>query len=152
MFGGPVYAFFGINPSTADDEADDATVRKLLAFVCRWGGSKFLLGNVTPVRATNVQMLRGIRPAAAIYEENERQITAMIGQADILVPCWGSRTKVQPGLHARIDALLQQLLESGKPVLMFGKTKSGDPMHPLMLGYSTVLRPVFEISEQECAA
>jgi hypothetical protein len=37
--------------------------------------------------------------------------------------------------------LMQVLLASGKPVLHFGTTKSGDPLHPQMLGYATPLIP-----------
>lgn len=42
---GPVYAFFGVNPSTADASIDDATVRKWRGFISRWGGSRFIVGN-----------------------------------------------------------------------------------------------------------
>ena len=35
LLGGPVYAFFGVNPSTADADIDVATVRKRRGFVCR---------------------------------------------------------------------------------------------------------------------
>ncbi len=60
---------------------------------------------------------------------------------DVLVPCWGSRTKLPKSLHVHLDRLLEQLVASGKPVLAFGVTGSGDPKHPLMLGYSTKLVP-----------
>ena len=54
---GPVYAFFGVNPSTADASVDDATVRKWRGFVQRWGGSRFIVGNVFAYRATDVNEL-----------------------------------------------------------------------------------------------
>ena len=54
---GPVYAFFGVNPSTADASVDDATVRKWRGFVQRWGGSRFIVGNVFAYRATDVKEL-----------------------------------------------------------------------------------------------
>ncbi|MFH7094285.1 hypothetical protein ACHWI2_17055, partial [Klebsiella pneumoniae] len=65
----------------------------------------------------------------------------IIRDADVLVPCWGSRTKLPKSLHVHLDRLLEQLVASGKPVLAFGVTGSGDPKHPLMLGYSTKLVP-----------
>jgi hypothetical protein len=57
----------------------------------------------------------------------------------VLVPCWGSRTKLPKPLHIHLDRLFERLVSSGKPVMTFGVTGSGDPKHPLMLGYSTRL-------------
>jgi hypothetical protein len=116
MFDGPVYAFFGINPSTADASLDDATVRKWKGFVSRWGGSRFIVGNVFAYRATDVRELAKV--AAPIGPLNDRYINDICEEADIMVPCWGDR---------------------GKPVMTFGLSKGGDPMHPLMLGYDTPL-------------
>jgi hypothetical protein len=59
--------------------------------------------------------------------------------ADVLVPCWGSRNKLPRQLWSHLDVLLAMLRASGKPLLTFGLTASGDPGHPLMLGYSTPL-------------
>jgi hypothetical protein len=50
---GPVYAFFGVNPSTADASIDDATVRKWIGFTKKWGGSRFIVGNVFAYRSTD---------------------------------------------------------------------------------------------------
>lgn len=134
---GPVYAFFGVNPSTADASVDDATVRKWRGFVQRWGGSRFIVGNVFAYRATDVSKLATVEDALG-YLSGEH-ITNIINEADILVPCWGNTGKVPPRLQFAFDALMDALLSSGKPVKCFGLTASGDPRHPLMLGYSTPL-------------
>lgn len=63
----------------------------------------------------------------------------MTQEADVLVPCWGDRSKVPKSMHNEIDALLSLLHATGKPVMSFGLTASGDPKHPLMLPYSTQL-------------
>ena len=57
---GPVYAFFGVNPSTADASVDDATVRKWRGFVQRWGGSRFIVGNAFAYRSTDVRQLAAV--------------------------------------------------------------------------------------------
>ena len=54
---GPVFAFFGVNPSTADASSDDSTVRKWRGFTQRWGGSRFIVGNVFAYRSTDVRQL-----------------------------------------------------------------------------------------------
>ena len=138
---GPVYAFFGINPSTADAVENDATVRKWIGFTKTWGGSRFIVGNVNPLRSKDVRALATAPRWLDIGRENERHILAMCEEADTLVPCWGSRDKVPRVMHNELDALMSLLVGTRKPVMHFGLTKSGDPMHPQMLGYATQLQP-----------
>lgn len=133
------YAFFGVNPSTADARLDDPTVRKWIGFVRTWGGSSFTVGNVFAWRATNVKELA--TAADPVGPDNAEHLAAIIAAADMLVPYWGDRGKVPKVLHPQIDATMRLLVASGKPVLHLGITASGDPMHPLMLPYSTPLTP-----------
>jgi hypothetical protein len=134
---GPVYAFFGINPSTADASVDDATVRKWIGFTKKWGGSRFIVGNVFAYRATNVKALATVNdPYGAGIGAH---ITSIIEDADILVPCWGNTAKVPRQLRDAFAVLMDALVSSGKPVCHFGKTNVGDPKHPLMLAYDTEL-------------
>lgn len=134
---GPVYAFFGINPSTADASLDDATVRKWRGFVERWGGSRFIVGNVFAYRATDVKELA--KAADPIGPENIPHLLGIARDADVLVPCWGNRSKVPQRLRPELDEVIAMLRETGKPMKTFGLTQSGDPAHPLMLGYDTAL-------------
>ena len=94
---GPVYAFFGINPSTADASLDDATVRKWRGFVRQWGGSRFIIGNVFAYRATDVKELALV--ADPIGMENIPHIIEIAKEADIIVPCWGNRSKLPARLR-----------------------------------------------------
>ncbi len=71
--------------------------------------------------------------------ENARYLREIIEEADILIPCWGNRSKVPNQLRHHFDDLLDLIFDSRKPVKVFGLTKSGDPLHPLMLGYDTPL-------------
>lgn len=139
---GPVYAFFGINPSTADATEDDATVRKWTGFAKRWGASRFIVGNVFAYRATDVKELAAVDDPHG--PDIGDHITDIITEADILVPCWGNTSKVPPALQEFFDVLADALVSSGKPVRCFGLTKAGDPMHPLMLGYDTPLTPFLD--------
>lgn len=138
---GPVYAFFGINPSTADANLDDATVRKWIGFTKAWGGSRFIVGNVFAYRATDVRKLADVTQWLHIERDNWAHLEAIVEAADVLVPCWGDRGKVPRELHNSIDRLRDWLRSIGKPVKHLGLTKGGDPKHPLMLGYDTPLVP-----------
>lgn len=137
---GPVYAYFGVNPSTADGSIDDATVRKMVGFTEDLGGSRFIVGNVFAYRATDVRELA--TAADPFGPEIGDYTTEIIAEADILVPCWGNRTKVPPALQFAFDVMMDALLSSGKPVMCFGLTQSGDPKHPLMLPYRTPLQAI----------
>lgn len=150
---GLTFAYFGINPSTADATLDDATVRKWRGFTLRNGGRRFLVGNVFAFRATNpaevgfsndTATYLNDRPVPGCYHENLIHLLTIIHEADVLVPCWGRTGKITPQLRYCIGQVLELLHASGKPVLHFGMTKCGSPGHPLMLGYDTRLRPLVE--------
>lgn len=138
-FRGKVVGFFGVNPSTADASIDDATVRKWIGFCLRWGAHRFIVGNAFAYRATDVAELAKVDDPFG--PEIGEHTTAIIDQADILVPCWGNTTKVPPRLRFAFDVLVEALVSSGKPVACFGWTKTGDPAHPQMLPYSTRMVP-----------
>jgi hypothetical protein len=134
---GPVYAFFGVNPSTADASLDDATVRKWRGFVTRWGGSRFIVGNVFAFRSTDVKALAST--SDPIGRLNNDHLGEIIAEADILVPCWGDQLKVPSELRMHFRWMGRVLAAAGKPVKTFGLSNGGYPKHPLMLGYNTPL-------------
>lgn len=136
---GVTFAYFGINPSTADATVDDATVRKWIGFTKVNGGRRFIVGNISAVRATDVRELKSIIVSPRQHGENFGHLSRIVDDADVLVPCWGNRSKAPIHMHNDFDAILAMLLTSGKPVKHFGLTATGDPKHPLMLGYDTPL-------------
>lgn len=134
---GIVMAFFGVNGSTATETEEDQTTKKWFGFARRNGASRYIAGNPFAFRAREVTALAGV--VDPVGPENTRYIAEIIAEADLLVPCWGNRGKVPKHLRGHFDALRAQLVASGKPIKIFGLTKSGDPQHPLMLGYDTPL-------------
>lgn len=134
---GIVFAFFGVNGSTATGEEEDQTTRKWFGFSKRNGARRYIVGNPFAFRATDVRALA--RASDPVGPENARYLSEIIAEADVLVPCWGNRNKVPKHLRHHIDALRDQIFASRKPVKVFGFTKGGDPLHPLMLGYDTPL-------------
>lgn len=134
---GPVFAYFGVNGSTATGDEEDRTTTKWFGFTLRNGGSRYIAGNPFSFCATDVRELA--RVADPVGPDNARHLAEIIAEADILVPCWGDRGKVPKQLRFHFDRLADQLFATGKPVRAFGLTKGGDPKHPLMLGYDTPL-------------
>lgn len=132
-------AFFGINPSTADASREDATTRKWAYFTAREGFDGYLAGNVFAFRSKDVSDLKHVDNP--VGRHNDTHIDAMISRAEILVPCWGDQAKVPKDLRPHIDALMEKLLASGKPVMTLGLTAAGHPKHPLYLSNNTPLQP-----------
>lgn len=137
---GKIFAFFGINPSLATSNFDDQTVKKWKGFSQRNGCRKFIVGNIFSYITPNVSELT-INPNP-VTPDNEQHLEQIIKEADILVPCWGSREKISSSLHLYLDEFLLKLKQSNKPVLCFGLTASGDPKHVLTLPYRTPLVPI----------
>ena len=49
---GPPAMFIGLNPSTADETADDPTIRRCIAFARSWGHGALCMANLFAYRAT----------------------------------------------------------------------------------------------------
>ncbi|WP_109477653.1 DUF1643 domain-containing protein [Paraburkholderia sp. C35] len=136
---GIVVAFFGVNPSWADSVIPDQTDMKWRGFGKLLGARKYIAGNPFAFRAREVRDLaKALDPIGPF---NDMHLGQIIGDADLLVPCWGDRAKLPAALRPHLDVLARRIHGSGKPVKVFGFTKSGDPKHPLMLGYDTELMP-----------
>lgn len=130
--------FIGINPSTADDTTDDQTVRKWKGFARQWGAGSFVVGNLFAQRATNVKDLRAAPDTDHL--KNLNHLAMMIAAADVVVPCWGALIKLpNEALRVQAKCIADFVRSQRKPLLCLGKTKRGDPRHPLMLAYSTPL-------------
>lgn len=137
---GLTFVYFGVNGSTADETREDQTSKKWIEFTRRNGGRRYIAVNPFAYTATKVGVLATAEDP--IGPDNERFLEEAIADADVLVPCWGSRAKLPKHLHGELDNLLLAILlakVNGVPVKVFGFTESGDPKHPLMLGYTTPL-------------
>nr|WKF58770.1 hypothetical protein HUO10_003271 [Paraburkholderia busanensis] len=134
---GIVVAFFGVNPSWADSVIPDQTDMKWRGFAKLLGARKYIAGNPFAFRAPKVRELANALDPIGPF--NDMHLGQIIADADLLVPCWGDRTKLPAALRPHLDALATRIHVSGKPVKVFGFTKGGDPKHPLMLGYDTQL-------------
>jgi len=130
--------FVGVNPSTADADTDDATIRKLKGFCQRFGVGEFVIVNLFSYRATDVRELALCSDTKG--PDHDYYVRSAFGQAGCIVPMWGDQTKLPLALRGEIDRMTKLIKSMGVPVYAFGRTKLGDPMHPLMLPYSTRLQ------------
>lgn len=133
-----------LNPSTADAETDDATVRKCLGFAKRWTvhGVPFqsmTIVNLFAWRATDpVGLSRaGIEP---IGEDNDRQIQISASLASRVVVGWGAGGDSFPERVNRLRFILDDF-DAPPALFCLGTTKSGQPKHPLYVPYDQPLVP-----------
>ncbi len=132
--GGPV-VFVGLNPSTADDQVDDPTIRRMMGFARKWGFPGIMVVNLFAVRMTNPASLVGVPDP--VGPDNDHVLRSIDQVADLVVVCWGN-----DGIFkARCDAVVKILAEVARvvPVKCFGLTNTGQPKHPLYLAADTPL-------------
>lgn len=129
----PRLAWVCLNPSTADGNADDATVRRCVGFAKAWGFGSIVVVNLFAFRATDPAIMRAA-PAPIGPENDDRIIAAMAG-AERVVAAWGDGAGRRCGRAT--DVL--QLLAARSDVWCLGTTKTGAPKHPARLARATPL-------------
>ena len=123
-----------VNPSTADAEIDDATIRKLKGFGARNRWGRLVVGNLFAYRATDVRELA--RVADPIGPDNDIHLLDMFFEADRVIFAWGRNNKVPAPLSVRWRSIWA--LTHLQP-MCFGVCADGHPKHPLTLDYRTPL-------------
>lgn len=139
LLDGIVAALCGVNPSTADAEKNDQTIRKDIGFGRIHGWRRIIKINEFSHVATDVTELRDVPDP--IGPDNDRYIEEAIREADVFVPCWGPLTKLPKRLRTRWREVVTIAERIGKPILCFGTAQDGQPRHTLTLAYSTPLVP-----------
>ena len=135
-----VVTFIMLNPSTADANKDDNTVRKCISFARAAGAIAMEVVNLYAFRATNPKELNDCHTHAfdPVGPRNDEYIRESVRAADTVICAWG--TFDGPAKPARASAVLAILGECGKTPMCLGVSKFGDPLHPLYLAKTR--RPV----------
>lgn len=113
--------FIMLNPSTADAETDDPTIRRCMSFAQREGMTHLTVVNLFAFRATNPKALKECENP--IGPENDQILEQEITAHREVVAAWGAHP------FARFRA--QEVTKKFGPFQCLGKTKGGDPRHPL---------------------
>lgn len=121
-------AWLMLNPSTADADRDDPTIRKVVGFTRRNGFGVALVVNLFAYRATDPKDCRA-HLAEAEGEWNRKAILEAADISNAVVCAWGATPWAAPQA-ARVLGWLK-----GYKLLCLGKSKSGAPLHPLMPSY-----------------
>jgi len=127
---GPTLLFVMLNPSTADAEKDDATIRRCMGFAQAEGYGALEVVNLFAYRATKPRDLK--LAGWPVGPDNDQHIRTAAAGAAAACLAWGAHI----GEHARPQAVLPLLREVGVPLKCLKLTAQGHPSHPLMLASS----------------
>lgn len=117
----PAICFCMLNPSTADSDSDDPTIRRCLGFARAWGYGRLEVVNLFAYRATRpIQLLEVPDP---IGPENDYFIVQAVHHASRVIVAWGAL-----GHYKQRNKTVIPLLGE---VYCLGTTGSGQPSHPL---------------------
>ena len=123
--------FIMLNPSTADAERDDPTIRRCIGFAKTWGYSRLEVVNLHPLRTSDPKDLNRYREEWQTPEDNtnERIIQERMAEADLVVAAWGAlKWSWLDGRGERVECMAEEELVD---LHVLGLTKHGYPRHPL---------------------
>lgn len=130
---GPTVLWVLANPSSADEERDDPTVRRCVSFARSAGSGGLLLVNLRAWRATDPRRLA--EAPEPVGPDNDAAIrTALAATTGAVVVAWGVQRDA-----ARVRTVFDLL--GDRPTVCLGVTRGGHPRHPLYVPGSTRLRP-----------
>ena len=116
-----------LNPSKADDHADDATIVRCRRIAAQAGSDNLLVWNLFAYRATLPAHLKlAAHPAGP---DNDAAISLALGLCRRTVIAWGNN-----GSHrGRAGEVLARCAAFDRPLWVLGLTAQGQPRHPLYL-------------------
>lgn len=125
-------AFIMLNPSTADAETDDPTIRRCIGFARSWGYGGLVVGNLYAWRCTQPADLW--KAADPIGPANDYNLMLVAASCDQIVAAWGA--------HARPDRIAAvQALPGMGGLTALATTQAGQPRHPLYLAGNLTPKP-----------
>jgi hypothetical protein len=112
-----------LNPSTADQQRNDPTIRRCIGFAARWGFGAVAVGNLFAFRTPSPAILRQV--AHPVGRANDRWLQRLAAESSRVIAAWGNE-----GVLLGRDVQVRRLLA---PLHALGLTQQGQPRHPLYL-------------------
>lgn len=136
----PMLGTIGLNPSDADETDDDPTVRRWIGFAKREGFGGIVVCNLFGWITTDPRGLR--KTDDPVGSDNDAAIRGMADSCRAVLISWGglpAKWMVERGRY-----IISMLRESDARILCLGRTKKGNPKHPLYLRADTPMEPYVE--------
>ena len=129
--------FLMLNPSTADENQTDPTLRRCIGFAKQWGCDGIVVGNLFAFRTAYPDAM--FAQADPVGPDNDHILPKLARAAPFVVCGWGA----QAGAQARVAHVLALLQQNAPmtPLKCLGFTKGGHPRHPLYVPKAAMLQP-----------
>lgn len=132
-FDRPRALFVMLNPSTADAEVDDPTIRSCIRLANAAAYGSFEVVNLFAWRATDPKELEN--PRDPVGAGNDHVIDAALTRCDVAICAWGAN-----GSAEQRGPIVRRMITNRKPeAYCLGTTKAGHPRHPLYIKTGTPL-------------
>lgn len=130
-----------LNPSTADAELDDPTIRRVRRFTVDNGYSDLAVVNLFAFRATDPSDLQLVDDP--VGPANDAFVAAAVLASEAVVAAWGAANPFgcRQAMRWRIEDVEYIVGSLGRPMVCLGTTKVGHPRHPLYVKADQPLEP-----------
>lgn len=131
----PAMMMIGLNPSTADENRLDPTLRRVVGFAVREGCGQLYMTNLFAFRATDPKVMKA--DSHPVGTDNDYWLHECAKKSAIVVCGWGTHG----GHMSRATTVLALLGEWNIPTTALKITAAGHPGHPLYLPADAPLVP-----------
>ncbi len=134
---GSILHFCMLNPSIADQDQDDPTIRRCMGFARRWGYALLVVTNIFAFRAGDPRMMAV--ESDPVGRLNDHYIQANVEACHRTIVAWGDWGLVKAATYrgSRGPEVLDLLSLHGLTIYHLGLTQKGQPKHPLYLRADT---------------
>ena len=126
----PTVMFLLLNPSDADANKDDPTVRRCIHFAKSWGYGGLCIGNLFALRSSNPELLKG--HPDPVGPDNDNALMRMAKASSLIVAGWGN---IRTDFSARERHVVGLF---GGHLHCLAVTKQERPAHPMARGKSRI--------------
>jgi hypothetical protein len=124
----PLLPFVMLNPSIADADIDDPTIRRCMSFAQREGAGGIVVINLFGLRSPDPSVLSSA--ANPWGPDNDEVVTEVLAEAVVrrtpVVAAWGANS-----IRQGEQRMLGRFRDFSVDGFCLGKTKHGHPKHPL---------------------
>jgi len=130
--------FVMLNPSTADADVDDPTIRRCIAFAKAHAYEAMQVVNLFAFRTTYPADLK--RVGCPVGPQNDAVIESAVRWSHKVCVAWGAHAS-HLRVERRVQDVMPMLWRNGYTPWCLQITRSGYPAHPLMLRADCRLQP-----------